>query len=112
MNSLGKLNKVDFEDNVFSSNQKIKENLDYFQQNFESISQDYFSDFCDHDEDFKIKEKANEIIQRYSIIEGVSYNHSVIGVCSLFQSGAYLKSVLNRIVVIKNIEFTKTNFCI
>lgn len=89
------------------SNSDSKENLEYFNQNFDIISKTYFPEIDNKYEEKKIKEKANEIIQRYAIIEGITYNHSVIGICSLFQAGVCLNRVLNRIITIQGIEFTK-----
>lgn len=93
--------------NVNNNILSLNESLDYFDQNFEFISNSYFSSMISENEENIIREKANEIIQRYSIIEGISYNHAVFGICSLFQSGAHMKSILNRTTIIQNVEFTK-----
>lgn len=93
-------------DNFNLKNKKIQ-NLDYFSKNFDLISENYLLQTNLEQEEKKIKQKANEIIQKYSIIEGISYNHGVLGVCGLLQSGAHLKNVFTRLIIIENIEFTK-----
>lgn len=83
--------------------------LDNFEMNIETILPHYnvFLNMENHEKEIKCK--ASEIILKLSDIEQVSFEHSVIGTCLLLQAGAYLKSVTNKKINIKGIEFSKKN---
>lgn len=83
--------------------------LDNFETQIENILPQYniFSDTNDYEKNIRIK--TSEIIAKLADIEQVSFEHAVIAVCALLQSGAYLKSVLNRKVHINGVQFSKKN---
>lgn len=61
-----------------------------------------------NDEDLRlIRAKASKIVEKLSSLTGTTYEHSMTGMCALFQCGAHLRSVNNRIIKIGNYEFTK-----
>lgn len=83
--------------------------LDNFENQIENILPQYnvFSDTGDHEKNIRLK--ASEIIAKLADIEQVSFEHAVIGTCVLLQSGAYLKSVLNRKIHSNGVYFSKRN---
>ena len=48
-----------------------------------------------------------KLVDRLAHTEQVDFNHAFLGICTLLQTGAYLKSVTNRKVKIADKEFTK-----
>lgn len=78
-----------------------------FENNFEEIANTYTIDLEQSEEEVPIKHKIIQIVNKYATIENVPFDLALIGICSLLQSGAYLKSVTNRKIKISNKEFTK-----
>lgn len=81
--------------------------IENLEERFEAIKDDYAVTQEAADEKAIIRQKANEIIAKYSQIDSISFDHAAIGICSLIQSGAYLKSVTNRKIRINNHDFSK-----
>lgn len=78
-----------------------------FEQNFQEIAQTYTVTQIQAEDEGPIREKASQIVQKYAMIENITFDFALIGICGLLQSGAYLKSVTNRKIKINNKEFTK-----
>lgn len=86
-----------------------KDLLQKFVEDFPRINQQYQITQNKTEDDFQIKKTIIQIITKFSTIEQISFEFSLIIICCLFQSGAYLKSVVNRKIKVNDIEFTKKN---
>lgn len=82
-------------------------NLENFIENIDQITETYSVTQDKKQDDIQIRNKVNETINKYASIEQIPFDFATIGMCALFQSGAYLKSVPNRKITINNHEFTK-----
>lgn len=89
------------------NNMNNKNSIMEFEENFINYVQTYSITQDQQEEEGPIIEKATQIVQKYAMIEGIPFHFALIGICGLFQSGAYLKSVTNRKIKFSNKEFTK-----
>jgi len=81
--------------------------IDNFLSNMEQITSKYKIEQENQLDLQEIKQTAIKLIQKIAVIEQIEFDHALIGVCALMQSGAYLKSVTNRKVIIGGKEFSK-----
>jgi len=97
------------ENNAQSSKQQQKNRLDNFLDNVENITDFYRFDQERLVDSELIHQTIDKITDKLASMNNVEYDHALIGICALFQSGAYLKSVTARRITIAGKEFTKKN---
>lgn len=83
--------------------------LQEFMKNIDEITEQYVLDQEDTEQEEQIKNKVIQITKKLSILEQTTFDHALIGICALMQSGAYLKNVINRKIKLGKVEFTKKN---
>jgi hypothetical protein len=83
--------------------------LENFNKNFDSITNKLEYKIEKAEDNEKLKTAVPQLITKLATIQNVTFDHALIGICGLLQSGSYLKSVSNRTIKISNIEFSKKN---
>lgn len=81
--------------------------LDYFSQNFETVTNQYRIEQEQQIDYAHIRQTVIKLANKIATSEQTDINHALIGMCALFQTGAYLKSVTNRKIRVAGKEFTK-----
>lgn len=91
---------------MINKKENTTELLDNFEKNIDQITDKYTITRKIEDES-EIRKTIATIVKKQSITEEINFDQSLVGLCCLLQTGAYLKSVSNRKINIANHEFTK-----
>lgn len=86
---------------------KIEDLLEQAQENALSLAQRFTVEKESAEDEKQLKNTTAKLIQKISKNEDIPFEHALIGLCGLMQSGAYLKSVSNRKIKMGGKEFTK-----
>lgn len=84
-----------------------KDALEYFDMNFDKITNKYSMTKESLQDDIQIRQFLIRVIQKVADTHKVNFDHALIGFCALMQAGGYLKSVTNRKITVGGIEFSK-----
>jgi hypothetical protein len=83
------------------------ENLEQFTQNLQEITKEYTVTTENKIDETDLKRTASALVGQLAAIKQTTFDHAMIGLASLIQSGAHLRSVQNRRIKIRDLEFTK-----
>lgn len=92
---------------ALQAQKKDQDLLEHFNTNFESITDKYKIEKENIDNDPQIRITVIKITLRLAAYEQIDEDLALLGICSLMQSGAYLKSVTNRKITIGGKDFSK-----
>jgi hypothetical protein len=81
--------------------------LENFNNNLDNFTQQYPLERQTQLDETQLKQTVIKLATKIAGVEQISVDHALLGICSLFQSGAHLKSVTNRIITIGGKQFTK-----
>lgn len=83
------------------------ENLDEFEKRVNQITRDYNVTTENKIDEIALRKTTTQLVTTIAAIKQITFDHALIGLAALIQSGGHLRSVQNRKIRIKDVEFTK-----